>query len=78
MGKLKPRLYPEKRQNQYGGICCPDIDKRDFHTVWRYHTCPYGENARCICKNNPHNCVKVKYHQLASRSDHMKNIGSGF
>ena len=69
MRKGKPRKYPEKIQNQYGGICCPDFDKGDFHTVWRDHCCEFGEKARLICKNNPHNCVKVKYHELAARSE---------
>lgn len=29
------------------------------------------------CKGNPHNCTKVKYQILASRSDKQKNDGVG-
>ena len=29
------------------------------------------------CKGNPHNCCKVKYQILASRSDKQKNDGVG-
>ena len=32
-------------------------------------------NSKCkkICKGNPHNCVKTKYHRAASRSDKQIN-----
>ena len=31
-----------------------------------------GTNATKICKGNPHNCVKVKYHKEATKSDIRK------
>jgi hypothetical protein len=68
MSKGKPRHNPDKPQNNYGGICP------------YYEEYPNG-SASCensfianvnICKGNPHNCVKIKYHKLACRSDKQK------
>jgi hypothetical protein len=65
MGKGKPRHNPDKKQNKYGSWCnyCDDYNG---HLL-----CEQGEDAK-ICKGNPHNCVKIKYHILASRSDKQK------
>ena len=57
MGKNKPRHNLDKKQNKYGNKC------------WLYddssNTCEHYQADCNICKGNPHNCVKVKYHKLA-------------
>ena len=61
MGKEKPRLNPDKKQNNYLYPCPYFEDHNGFYV------CEGGEtNAAKICKGNPHNCVKTKYHKLAS------------
>ena len=36
----------------------------------RYEECEQGNSADAkICKGNPHNCVKTKYHRATSRSN---------
>jgi len=63
MGKGKQRKYPGKKQNNYPQICP------------RYETYSWTNKAYCeggnvgdaeICKGNPHNCIKTKYHRIAS------------
>lgn len=67
MGKGKPRHNPEKKQNKYG-FWCQACDK-----IGNVLTCEmYGTRAAQICKGNPHNCVKVKYHKEATKSDIRK------
>ena len=68
MAKGKPRHIPEKKQNKLGGWCqmCDEVDGS--------FKCEIGRNAN-ICKGNPHNCSKVKYRILASRSDIQKENG---
>lgn len=66
MGKNKPRHNPDKSQNKTGEHC------------WYYE----GFNGQYWCErgwsiSNPHNCIKVKYQILASRSDKQKNNGVG-
>lgn len=59
MGKGKPRQNPDKPQNRIGGFCS------------YFDECLGVETS--ICKGNPHNCVKTKYHKMASMSDKQKN-----
>lgn len=64
MGKGKQRLYPDKPQNNYPSVC-PRYEEHNGN-----HYCEQGwTGAAKICKGNPHNCVKTKYHKLASRSN---------
>ena len=64
----KKRWYPNKKQNNYPSICSYFED----HNGLFY--CQGGEtNAAKICKGNPHNCIKTKYHREASKSDKRKN-----
>lgn len=57
--KGKPRHNPEKYQNKIGAICkySEDDGKGGIR-------CELGDDIE-ICKGNPHNCCKVKYHKLA-------------
>ena len=66
MGKNKPRHNPEKIQNKLGGKCVY------FEGYNNRYWCARGFDIN-ICKGNPHNCNKVKYRILASRSDIQKN-----
>lgn len=68
MGKGKPRWYPDKKQNKYGDWCsaCEDVNDK------LYCEAHQGTNATDICKGNPHNCCKVKYHKEATKSDIRK------
>lgn len=34
---------------------------------------PEADGDADVCKGNPHNCVKTKYHRMASMSDKQKN-----
>ena len=34
----------------------------------------YGSKAAQICKGNPHNCVKVKYHKEATNTDWLRYL----
>lgn len=65
MAKGKPRLYPDKPQNNMPLIC----PRFEDHGNGIYY-CEQG-NVRdaYICNGNPHNCVKTKYHRAASRSN---------
>ena len=68
MSKGKPRHDPDKPQNKLGKFCSYYEGYND--TYW----CEHGWDVT-KCKGNPHNCVKVKYQILASRSDVQKNNG---
>lgn len=70
MGRNKARHNPEKSQNRLGKYCSYYEGYND--TYW----CEHGWDVT-KCKGNPHNCVKVKYQILASRSDVQKNNGVG-
>ena len=71
MGKGKPRLYPDKPQNNYPTVC----PRYEDHGNGVYY-CEQGYvGAAKICKGNPHNCVKTKYRRLASRSNKQINDG---
>jgi O-succinylbenzoate synthase len=63
----KPRHDPDKKQNKYG-FWCQCAEEHDDGTI----TCEGNYGDTSICKGNPHNCVKTKYHRLASRSDRQK------
>ena len=69
MGK-GPRHDPDKRQNKMGDFC------PYYEIIDGFPSC---EKARrtAKCKGNPHNCIKVTYQILASRSDIQKNNGVG-
>jgi len=68
MGKGDLRHNPDKRQNRQGRYCSY------FEEHPNGFTC--CENSfiadTAICKGNPHNCIKIKYKKLASRSDIQK------
>ena len=70
MGKGKPRKYPDKKQNLMGGWCqqCDIPAPMNDNNM----NCELGYDTH-ICNGNPHNCIKVKYHQQASLSDRQKN-----
>lgn len=69
MGKGKPRRNPNKRQNLYGSWCSYAEEMPSGQI-----TCENSFIADCkICEGNPHNCIKIKYHNLASMSDRQKN-----
>ena len=68
--KGKSRHNPNKPQNRLGNICCYYEGFND--TYW----CEHGWDTT-KCKGKPHNCCKVKYQILASRSDVQKNNGVG-
>ena len=70
MSKGKPRHDPNKPQNRLGKFCSYYEGYNNFY--W----CELGWDVT-KCKGNPHNCVKVKYQILASRSDIQKNNGVG-
>ena len=70
MGKYKPRHNPDKSQNKIGGNC-PYYE--GFNGVY---WCERGYKVN-KCKGNPHNCKKVEYQILASRSDKQKNDDVG-
>lgn len=60
----KKRWYPDKKQNNYPPVC-PYFEN---HNTFFY--CQGGETyAANICKGNPHNCIKTKYHRAASKRD---------
>jgi len=67
MGKDKPRHDPDKPQNRIGSWCsyCDELLGSGL-------TCEADGDAD-VCKGNPHNCVKTKYHRMASMSDKQKN-----
>ena len=65
MGTGKPRWYPDKPQNNMK-IPCPRYEEHGNGTYY----CEQGNIGDAeICKGNPHNCVKTKYHRAASRSN---------
>lgn len=66
----KKRHNPDKPQNRMGDFCTY------YEGHDNYHCCERGWDAT-KCKGNPHNCIKVKYQILASRSDVQKNNGVG-
>lgn len=69
MGKGKPRWYPDKPQNKMP-LICPRYEEHSGGI--RY--CEQGNiNDAYICKGNPHNCVKTRYHRAASRSNKQIN-----
>lgn len=70
MGKNKPRHNPNKPQNLAGKNCSYYEGYNDQY--WCERGCDITK-----CKGNPHNCSKVKYQILASRSDRQKNDGVG-
>ena len=67
MGRNKARHNPDKPQNRLGNFCSYYENN---------NTCELGWDTT-KCKGNPHNCCKVKYQILASRSDVQKNDGIG-
>ena len=70
MGKNKPRHDPNKWQNKLGDKCC-------YYEGYNEHFwCEHGYDIT-KCGGNPHNCCKVKYQILVSRSDIQKNNGIG-
>ena len=69
MGKGKPRWYPDKPQNKMP-LICPRYEEHNGGI--RY--CEQGNvHDADICKGNPHNCVKTRYHRAASRSNKQIN-----
>lgn len=65
MSKGKPRWYPDKPQNKIGSRC----PRFEDHSNGIYY-CEQGNVGDAkVCKGNPHNCVKTKYHRAASRSN---------
>lgn len=65
MAKGKPRRYPDKPQNNFS-IPCLRYEKYSNGLCY----CEQGSsNDAKVCKGNPHNCVKTKYHRAASRSN---------
>ena len=71
MGKGKPRLYPDKPQNNRK-IPCPRYEEYSNGSC----CCEGGSVGDAeICKGNPHNCVKTTYHRAASRSNKQINNG---
>ena len=75
MSKGKPRWYPNKPQNKYGGICpmVEEIPQKDGTIYMRCeHICGRPEEIK-VCKGNKHNCVKTYLHREASKSDARKN-----
>ena len=70
MGKGKPRHNSDKPQNLIGSQCA----YYEWHNG--HYWCERGWDIT-KCNGNPHNCFKVKYQILASRSDVQKNNGVG-
>lgn len=68
MRKNKSRWYPNKPQNNKPLICSYFEDHNGLLICEGRET-----NSSYICKGNPHNCIKTKYHKFASRSDKQKN-----
>ena len=66
----KLRHNSDKPQNKLGG-CCVYYEGYDKH-FW----CERGYDIT-KCHGNPHNCCKVRYQILASRSDVQKNNNVG-
>lgn len=62
----KPRHNPDKPQNKIGGKCSY------YEGFGNRRWCELGYDIT-KCGGNPHNCCKVKYQILASRSDIQKN-----
>ena len=71
MGKNKPRWYPDKPQNNKQ-IPCLRYEEYSDGNCYCYGGGVYDAD---ICKGNPHNCIKTKYHRAASRSDKQINDG---
>lgn len=66
MGKGKPRHNPDKKQNNYGSWC-------QYAELVGDKICCEGSYIYVDkCNSNPHNCIKNKYKNLASRSDKQK------
>ena len=74
MSKGKPRHNPDKPQNKIGCWCAYYEEHEGINGV--FSCCERGWDTT-KCKGNPHNCVKVIYQTLASRSDVQKNNGIG-
>lgn len=70
MGKGKHRHDPDKPQNLIGSNC--SYYEGNEKTNW----CERGWDVT-KCKGSPHNCCKVKYQILASKSDEQKEDGIG-
>lgn len=70
MGKGRSRHNPDKSQNKMGKFCSY------YEYNDKFQWCERGYDVS-KCKGNPHNCVKVMYQVLASRSDIQKNNGVG-
>ena len=64
MSKEKTRKYPKKRQNRWGREC--------LYFDERSQSCELLVADTKICKGNRHNCVKIKYKILATRSNRQK------
>lgn len=61
MGKGKPRHDLNKKQNKYGKYC----SYYEKYSNKSEPKCEISLGDVNICKGNPHNCVKTKYHKLA-------------
>lgn len=68
MSKGKPRHNPDKPQNKIGDTCYY------YEGFKGEYWCEHGYDIT-KCQGNPHNCKKVQYQILASRSDKQKNDG---
>lgn len=64
MKKGKARHFPEKKQNRWGRDC--------MYFEESSQSCELLVADTKICKGNRHNCVKIKYKILATRSDKQK------
>ena len=71
MGKSKPRWYPNKKQNQYGNFCSYYEESNNGYGYCE--SLLTNGNPTVICKGNPHNCCKVKYHDMARKNGKQYN-----
>ena len=68
MSKGKPRHNPDKPANLRGGWCS-HCDEVDGELIRNYE----GKRGCAICGGNPHNCIKVSLHKIASLSESQRN-----
>lgn len=74
MGKGKPRLYPDKPQNNKRLFCSSFEEYGDNNPDHVYCHGGCVEDAK-TCQSNPHNCIKTYYRRAASRSNKQINDG---
>lgn len=61
MSKGKPRLHPDKPQNNLSKVC------QRYEKIGNIEYCEGGDwRAARYCGGNPHNCKKVTYRYIAS------------